>query len=114
MPKRARELSALDIKRLSHPSRDQSLKATFAAGGVPGLQMQITPAGAKSWILRCVVGQKRREIGLGSYPEVLLADARDRAREARNIIRQGVDPIENRRSNRAKLIAAQKRGLTFA
>lgn len=114
MPRRARELSALDVRRLAHPNNDQTRSATFAVGGVPGLQMQISRTGSKSWIMRSIVGQKRREIGLGSYPEVLLADARDRAREARNMIRQGVDPVEHRKANRANLVAAQKRGLTFA
>ncbi|MCK0151077.1 integrase arm-type DNA-binding domain-containing protein [Marivita sp. S6314] len=112
MPKKARELSALEVKRLEHPGHDHN--ATFAVGGVDGLLLQITPAGARSWILRCNVGKKRRHIGLGGFPDVTLAGARERAREARDMIRQGVDPVEHKKAARAALEAAQKRGLTFA
>ncbi|MEV8468643.1 integrase arm-type DNA-binding domain-containing protein [Fluviibacterium sp. DFM31] len=112
MPRVAKELSALEVKRLKHPGSMRN--ATFAIGGVSGLMMQITPSGARSWLLRVSVGKKRREIGLGGYPEVTLAQARDRAREAKDKIRRGIDPIEERRSARAALATARLRGLTFA
>src|SRR5690606_2411970 len=79
MPSMAAELSAIEIKRLKHPGRGRNV--TVAVGGVPGLLMQLTPTGGKTWLLRCRVGDRRREIGLGGYPEVTLAMARDRARE---------------------------------
>ena len=112
MPRKAKELSALEVKRLAHPGHDHN--ATFAVGGVDGLLMQVTPTGARSWLLRCKVGDKRRHIGLGGYPDVTLAGARERAREARDMIRQGVDPVEHRKTTRAALVAAHKRGLTFS
>ncbi|WMS43446.1 integrase arm-type DNA-binding domain-containing protein [Acuticoccus sp. MNP-M23] len=112
MPKKARELSALDVKRLRHPGH--GLNATFAVGGVDGLILQVTPTGARSWLLRCLVAGKRRHIGLGGYPDVPLAGARDRAREARELIRQGVDPVEHRKATAAALVAARKRGMTFS
>ena len=109
MPRVARELGPLDIKRLEHPGRGQN--ATFAVGGVSGLMLQITPNGGRSWLLRVQVGEKRREIGLGGYPDVTLAQARDRGREARDAIRRGIDPVETRKAAKAALIAAQRRGL---
>ena len=112
MPKKAKELSALEVKRLSHPGRGKN--ATFSVGGVDGLLLQITPTGARSWLLRCNVGAKRRHIGLGGYPDVSLAHARERARETRELIWQGIDPVEQKKANRAALSAAQKRGLTFS
>jgi integrase len=112
MPKKAQELSALDVKRLQHPGHAHN--ATFTVGGVDGLLLQITSSGARSWILRCKVGTKRRHIGLGGFPDVTLAGARERARETRDMIRQGIDPIEHRKATRAALEAAQKRGLTFS
>jgi hypothetical protein len=112
MPRRAKELTALDVKRLTHPGGVRN--ATIAVGGVAGLVLHLTPSGARSWILRVQVGEKRREIGLGSYPEVPLARARDLAREAKDAIRRGIDPLEERKVARASLIAAQRRGLTFA
>lgn len=112
MPRKAKELSALDVRRLEHGGR--AANATFSVGGVDGLLLQITPTGARSWLLRCKVGEKRRHIGLGGYPDVSLAQARERAREAREMIWQGVDPVEQRKANRAALANAQHRGLTFA
>lgn len=111
MPRKAKELSALEVKRLAAPEGRSSL---VAVGGVPGLYMQLQPTGAKSWILRTKVGTKTRDIGLGSYPEITLAVARDKARAGREKIRQGIDPVEERRAARAALAAAQRRGLTFA
>lgn len=100
MPKIARELSPLHVQRLKLPG-------LYSVGGVAGLQLQITETGAKSWVLRAKVGTKRRDIGLGGYPTVTLAQARDRAREARDQIFRGVDPIEERRRLARELAAAQ-------
>lgn len=113
MPRIAKELSALDVKRLSHPGTGVR-NVTVAVGGVAGLVLQLTPTGARSWVLRVLIGEKRREIGLGGYPEVSLAKARELAREAKDAIRRGTDPLEERKAARASLIAAQRRGLTFA
>lgn len=112
MPRVASELSALEVKRLQHPGKGRNV--TFAVGGVSGLYLQVTPNNGRTWILRAKVGDARREIGLGGYPDVTLAMARDRAREAKDQIRQGVDPIEHRKAAKAALTAAQRRGLTFA
>ncbi len=112
MPRVARELSALDVKRLQHPGAGRN--ATFAVGGVSGLLLQVTPNNGRTWLLRVTVGGKRREIGLGGFPEVTLAQARERAREAKDQIRRGIDPVEERKTVRAALAAARKRGLTFA
>lgn len=111
MPKVIEELSALDVKRLVHPGGKRS--ALLSVGGVPGLHLQINPAGGRSWILRVTVGTLRRDIGLGGFPAVTLAQARDKAREARAMIEGGVDPVEARKAAKAALAAAQSRGLTF-
>ncbi|KJS45373.1 MAG: integrase [Roseovarius sp. BRH_c41] len=112
MPKVAEELSALDVKRLAHPGGKRNVLCSV--GGVPGLYMQLTPNGGRSWVLRIKVGTLRRDIGLGGFPGVTLSQARDKAREARDKIERGVDPVEERRAAKAALVAAQRRGLTFA
>ena len=112
MPKVAKELTALDVKRLSHPGNKRN--ALFSVGGVSGLYMQITPNGGRSWILRVKIGEKRRDMGLGGFPAVTLSQARDKARDARKMIEKGADPIEERNARRAALIAAQRRRLKFA
>ena len=112
MPRVASELSALEVKRLKHPGKGRNV--TFAVGGVSGLYLQVTPNNGRAWLLRAKVGDTRREIGLGGYPDVTFSMARDRAREAKDQIRQGVDPIEHRKTATAALTAAQRRGLSFA
>ena len=64
--------------------------------------------------MRTSVGEKRREIGLGGFPDVPLAQARERAREAKDKILKGIDPVEERKAARAALAATQRRGLTFS
>lgn len=111
MPKVAAEMSALEVRNLAHPSGKGN--ALFAVGGVSGLYMQITPNGGRSWILRTTVGKARRDIGLGGFPTVTLAHARDKAREARDKIERGLDPVAERQAAKAALIAASGRGLSF-
>ena len=112
MPKLAAELSAIDVKRLTHPGGKRNV--LFSVGGVPGLHLQLTPKDGRSWVLRAKVGALRRDIGLGGFPAVTLAQARDKAREARDKIERGIDPVEDRKAAKAALTAAQRRGLTFA
>lgn len=112
MPKITDELSALDVKRLAHPGGNRNV--LISVGGVPGLHMQLTPKRGRSWVLRAKVGAARRDIGLGGFPAVTLSQARDKARDAREKISQGIDPIEERKAAKAALAAAQRRGLTFA
>ena len=61
-----------------------------------GLRLVVSTAGAKKWILRFTLNGKRREMGLGSFPDVGLAEARDKATEYRKQAKSGVDPIEKR------------------
>ncbi len=107
MPKKAKELSAIDIKRLIKSGH-------HAVGGVSGLLLQVTSAGARSWILRVMVGIRRRDIGLGGYPDVSLGQARERARELKEHIRQGVDPVEHRKAAKAALISASGKLISFS
>jgi integrase len=106
MPKLAKELGPLAVSRLAVPGM-------HFVGGVSGLALHITPTGARSWILRVMVGAKRREMGLGSYPSVSLASARDKGREKRNLIEEGVDPLAARRAAKSALIATSASARTF-
>jgi integrase len=106
MPKIAEELSALEVKRLKEPG-------LHFVGGVPGLALQITDT-ARSWLLRVAVGGKRREIGLGGFTTTNgIAEARRKAQEARDKIREGLDPVQERRSARAALKAGRLTSITF-
>lgn len=106
MVRRAVELGALAVSRLREPG-------LHAVGGVAGLYLQVAPGGTRSWILRAVVGEKRRSMGLGPYPEVPLAEARERARAARGKILEGADPILERQRAASALRAEQAKAITF-
>jgi integrase len=97
MPKIAKALGALEVKRLTEPG-------LHAVGTVAGLRLSVTEAGAKSWILRTTVGTKRSDIGLGSYPRVSLAEAHDLAREALRTITAGQNPVAERQSKKAAIV----------
>jgi integrase len=99
-------MTAIQVKRLKDPGY-------HAVGGVAGLLLQVTSSGARSWLLRVTVGTKRREIGLGAFPDVTLAQARDKARQTRQAIHEGRDPVAEREAARRALIAAQGQAITF-
>ena len=70
-------------------------------GDGDGLQLAVAASGARKWVLRFLWQGKPREMGLGSYPEVELAEAREKALEARRLVRKGIDPIADRNRDRA-------------
>jgi integrase len=106
MPKTAAELGPLAVSRLKK-------KGWNAVGGVSGLGLQITSSGARSWVLRIMVGGRRRSMGLGGFPTVGLAEARQKAREAREMVSKSVDPLLAKDKAKAALLAAQAIAVTF-
>ena len=106
MPKIAKQLTAIEVSRLKAPGK-------VFVGGVPGLLLQVTDSGARSWILRVTVGNRRRDVGLGAYPAVTLAQAHEKARQARESINQGNDPVVTRERAQSALRAEQVAATTF-
>ncbi|MFM2030350.1 MAG: hypothetical protein RL517_1543 [Pseudomonadota bacterium] len=112
MPKIAKPLSDLQVRRITRVG-------WHAVGGVAGLLLQIrksTQEGAqmpRSWILRVKVGDQRQPIGLGSYPQVSLAMAREQAAKLVMEAKQGVNLKAKRRTERSSLIAAAAKNKTF-
>lgn len=106
MPKVAKELTAAEVRRLERPG-------THAVGGCAGLMLAVSASGARSWILRTRVGDRRRDFGLGGFPTVGLADAREKGRELRSKLAEGIDPIAERTAVRAAHVAAQAKRLTL-
>lgn len=62
-----------------------------------GLALHVKPSGTRSWLLRITVKGKRRDFGLGPFPAVPLAKARERAQEYRDDARDGRDPLARQR-----------------
>lgn len=58
-----------------------------------GLILRVMPSGSKQWVQRLVIHGKRRDIGLGGYPLVTLAEARQQTFDNRKLARAGGDPL---------------------
>lgn len=96
MPKIAKALGALEVKRLVTPG-------LHAVGTVAGLCLLVKPSGARSWVLRTMIGKRRAELGLGGYPTFTLAQAIDSARSILQKIKEGTDPVAERHVNRSAI-----------
>ncbi|MEQ8899537.1 MAG: tyrosine-type recombinase/integrase [Roseovarius sp.] len=75
-----------------------------------GLMLWVSETGARTWVQRIRINGRRRDIGIGGYPLVTLADARNIAFENKRAVQQGRDPIAEKR----KAQADAARRLTFA
>ncbi len=68
-----------------------------------GLRLIVSKADSRKWVLRYTCHGKRREMGLGAFPDVGLAEARAKASEARKLAKSGVDPIGARLAEAAAI-----------
>ena len=69
--------------------------------------------GARSWLLRYSFNGRQREMGLGAYPAVSLSRAREKAREIRAGLAEGVDPLDARRKSKEETRKQTARAVTF-
>ncbi len=106
MPRLAKHLSAIEVKRLTRVG-------FHAVGTVSGLGLNITKEGTKSWVFRVVYGGQRRKIGLGGFPAVTLAQATESARRLKMEIGTGIDPIQAKKTIKSNLIANRAKAKTF-
>ena len=130
MPKKAKVLTAVEVARFRHGtitgtqqttkrSIGEQCPAYHAVGDPAGLILQCRPPiegmaiGSRSWLFRTKVGDKRREFGLGGYPDVSLADARAKAKRIKEAIASGIDPAAEKKEKRSALIREQAKAVTF-
>ena len=74
-----------------------TVKAPGYYGDGGGLYLQVSPQyGTKSWVFRFTLDGKTRDMGLGSINTFTLKEARERARSFRQLLADGIDPIEDR------------------
>jgi integrase len=78
-----------------------------------GLYLKIAGTGTKSWIFRFSREGRTRDMGLGAYPGISLAAARRQAGGCRELIGQGIDPIEARKVAQAEQKLAVAKAATF-
>ena len=76
------------VRALTVPGR-------YAAG--PTLYLRIAPGGTKSWVQRLTIDGRRHDIGLGGWPLVTLAEAREQAFDNRRLVRRGGNPLGDKR-----------------
>ena len=86
-------LTVAMVRSLSKPGR-------YGDGPSSTLYLNVASGGSKSWVQRLVIAGKRRDIGLGGFPLVTLAEARDQAFENRRLARRGGDPLVEKRRSR--------------
>lgn len=98
------KLSAISVAKLTKPGR-------YGDGG--GLWLQVSPSLTKAWLFRFMLNGRARQMGLGPVHTVSLAEAREKAREARKSLLDGVDPIEARRDRQTRQRAALTKRVTF-
>ena len=84
------KLTAQGVKNLKEPGK-------YSDGGGLGLFLWVKPNGGRFWIQRIVINGRRREIGMGGYPIVSLASAREQALINKQFVRQGGDPLAEKR-----------------
>jgi len=78
-----------------------------------GLYLAVARGGSKSWIYRYMLRRRARDMGLGGVDVVSLAEAREKALEARKLVKAGVDPIDARNAERARQAVDAASSLTF-
>ena len=81
-------LTIARIKGLTAPGR-------YSDGGT--LYLNVAPGGSRNWVQRLVINGRRHDIGLGGWPVVTLADARDAALDNRRLVQKGGDPLAHKR-----------------
>lgn len=104
MPRKAAGLTARQVQT-------QKVPGLFADGG--GLYLQVAPTGAKTWIFRFQLAGRRRDMGLGSAGVYSLAEARQKAVDARRLVAEAIDPIEHRAGQAAAGALAAVKAMTF-
>jgi integrase len=104
MGRKAAGLTARKVETVKMPGM-------YADGG--GLYLQVAPTGARTWIYRFQLRGRRRDMGLGSAKVYSLAEARQKAADARRLVAEGVDPIEQKASRAAAAAAEKAKVMTF-
>src|SRR3954447_20773890 len=104
MGHRMAKLTALAISKLQKPG---------IHGDGAGLWLQVSKFGTRAWLFRFMQNGRARKMGLGPYPDVSLAEARQKAFGCRAQLRDDIDPIEARNARRAALRAETARQMTF-
>jgi integrase len=100
----ANRLNALKVARLKEPGR-------YGDGG--GLLLQVSKWGTKAWLFRYERNGRERQMGLGPLHTISLAEARELATEKRKLLLRGLDPIDERNTERTARRLEVAKAMTF-
>jgi integrase len=100
----AGKLSAVAVAKAKGP-------AVLFDGG--GLYLRVSGTGAKSWVFRYQLDGKRRDMGIGPFPQISLAEARGKAAAQRKAAGEGKDPLGEKAALRASQRLSAAKGRTF-
>jgi integrase len=89
-------MALTDLKARTAKPRDKAYKLADNHG----LYLLVSPRGAKWWRLKYRLAGKEKVLALGVYPEVTLAEARDKQAIARKLINNGQDPVDAKREQK--------------
>lgn len=103
---------AKQVERLSPEIVANTNKPGMYPDGL-GLYLQVSVWKTKSWLFRYQRFNRLRSLGLGACHTITLMEARKRARKAREMLLDGVDPIDAKRSSRDQQRLESARGMTF-
>lgn len=105
MPKMlANRLTAIGVEKLKKPG-------CYCDGA--NLWLQITKTGVKSWLYRYMVAGVAKNMGFGPVRDTTLEEAREMAREARKLLREGIDPCKAKRERKAEQRLEDAKAMTF-
>src|ERR1039457_591675 len=92
MATKTKVLTAIEVEKVKPGTKPKHL---FDG---KGLFLLVTPTGGKWWRFKYLYANKQKLLSFGTYPEISLADARQRRDDARKLLANGVDPYVNRKA----------------
>ncbi|WP_449427862.1 tyrosine-type recombinase/integrase [Rhodanobacter umsongensis] len=104
MARALEKLSDLKVRKAKTPGY-------LGDGG--GLYLQISASLSKSWVFRYQINGRAREMGLGAFHSFGLSDARKRAMKCRQMVTDGIDPIDDRKSAQQQKRLTEARTVAF-
>ena len=102
----------LTVKKLDS-LKPEAERLDYWDDSLAGFGVRVTPKGEKTFCVMYRLGGKQRRMTLGEYPVLKVADARDRAKDALELVRRGVDPVEEQRRREEAEVASRIEGFTF-
>jgi integrase len=110
---RTGKLSAVEVTKAKGPAVLHDGGGLYLRVAAPREVRGVEVPGAKSWVFRFQLDGKRRDMGLGPFPDISLADARAKASARRKLRHEGIDPLDAKAAQRQAQRVSVAKGRTF-